>query len=251
MSQWYYVLNGEKNGPISREQLLSLFSSGQLLPDTQVCTQELPELTSAINIEGLISPGTVPISINATPPATAELTQKSVTGPKTMFLYIPISRLIWMYIISFGIYEAYWIYKNYQYLKERDGLKIQPFWRGIFGIIFAYSLFKAIRNDREAGAIRAATFSAGWLAAGWVILSLCIEAHQIFAEINIFMVPICCLMILFFVPIQNYINKVNQTINPTPTYYNLWSFGHIVCMIIGIIRWSALLLILLGMMLKK
>lgn len=231
MSQWYYVLNGERKGPITNEQLRSL----QLPPETQVCTRELPESDNAVNVAGLIATHSAPTPVPAVPPATMD------TNSKVLFLYIPISRLIWMYILSLGVYGAYWIYKNWQYLQRRDGLKILPFWRGIFGIVFIYSLFKAIRNDHEAGAIKTATFSASGLAACWIIIWLFIHARGIYSFANIgtntFWNVVSLLMIVIFVPVQNYINKVNQAVKPIPAYYNLWSAGHIACMVIGIIQW--------------
>ncbi|MBI5777965.1 MAG: hypothetical protein HZA49_00725 [Planctomycetes bacterium] len=61
--------------------------------------------------------------------------------PEPLFLYIPISRLILLSILSFSLYEFYWIYKNWRYIKEREGLEIKPFWRGFFGIFFAMVCF--------------------------------------------------------------------------------------------------------------
>ena len=52
--------------------------------------------------------------------------------PRPLFLHIPVPRLILLSIASCGLYEAYWIYKNWRYIKERDGLNIRPFWRGVF-----------------------------------------------------------------------------------------------------------------------
>jgi hypothetical protein len=47
-------------------------------------------------------------------------------------------------IVSFGIYEIYWFYKNWKFIKENNKLNISPFWRAIFAYFFAYGLFKNI-----------------------------------------------------------------------------------------------------------
>ena len=39
--------------------------------------------------------------------------------PGSLFLHIPIARLILLSIASAGLYELYWIYKNWWYIKQR------------------------------------------------------------------------------------------------------------------------------------
>ena len=94
------------------------------------------------------------------------------TQSNTLFLYIPVARLIVLSIVSGGIYEAYWIYKNWRYIKERKHMIIRPFWRGVFGVFFCHSLLKQIHSDKEATALLEPSFSAGGLATGWVILMI-------------------------------------------------------------------------------
>ena len=48
------------------------------------------------------------------------------------FLYIPVSRLIFLSMLTFGLYCYYWQYRNWGYVKEREGLSISPFWRAWF-----------------------------------------------------------------------------------------------------------------------
>jgi hypothetical protein len=75
-----------------------------------------------------------------------------------------------MSILTWGLFEAYWIYKNWRYLKERDGRDIKAFWCGVFSVFFTHKLFKEIRFDRQANAIKQATFAHMELATGWVAL---------------------------------------------------------------------------------
>jgi hypothetical protein len=165
------------------------------------------------------------------------------------FLYIPIYRLVIMNIISFGLYECYWIYKNWKYIKERNRPDILPFWRGIFSIFFCHSLLDNIKYDTETNAIIKAEFSASNLATGWVIL---ITLGNILARTkNITAIYIGLIIaifsFLFFLPVQIYINKVCDSMNPKPKYYN-WSTGHLVCIVIGILYW---LIIIFGLILKN
>lgn len=168
----------------------------------------------------------------------------SATQSEALFLHIPVARLILLSIASCGIYEAYWLYKNWRFIKEREGLDIRPFWRGIFGVFFCHSLLKKIYADKEARALLEPSFSPGGLATGWVILvilaNLIGRAPGIAASIIAFVMP----SYLCLVPVQNYINSVTKKRWPSPSYYG-WSSGHILCLVIGIIFW-ALVLVTLG-----
>ena len=163
---------------------------------------------------------------------------------RPLFLHISPARLILLSIASMGLYEAYWIYKNWRYIKERDGLNISPFWRGVFGVFFCHSLLRRIHEDQEARSIQVPAFSPGGLATGWVILIIIANivgrAPSIAASIIAAFIP----SFLCLVPVQNYINAVTEKRNPGQKFYG-WSSGHIVCLVIGIIIW-ALLLIGLG-----
>jgi hypothetical protein len=158
-----------------------------------------------------------------------------------LFLYIPVSRLIVMSIVSFGIYEFYWIYKNWRYVKERDNLDISPFWRGWFGIFYCHSLLRRIHEDEEACAVQTPSFSPGGLATGWVVLRFISyvmgRAPGIAASIFAAFIP----SFLCLVPVQNYVNSVSEHRSPGQPYYR-WSSGHIVCLVFGIIIWSLFLL---------
>ncbi|BBB33281.1 hypothetical protein TTHT_1823 [Thermotomaculum hydrothermale] len=157
-----------------------------------------------------------------------------------MYLYIPVGRLIFLSIFSFHLYEAYWIYKNWQYLKKRKGLNIRPFWRGVFGVLFCHSLFRMIYNDEEAIAIKQPTFSPKKQGNYFVTLSigsgLINRAKNFWAGVLMPFVP----SYLAFVPVQKYINEITEKRNPTQQYYK-WSWGHILCIIYGTLFWGLIL----------
>lgn len=56
MRQWYYLENDEERGAISEAELLQLFQSGVLHPDTLVWTEPLKDWIPASHITGLITP---------------------------------------------------------------------------------------------------------------------------------------------------------------------------------------------------
>jgi hypothetical protein len=168
---------------------------------------------------------------------TTEIQQDQAQGP--LFLYIPPARLILLSIVSLSIYEAYWIYKNWRYVKERDRLDIQPFWRGVFGVFFCHSLLRRIHADEQARAVEVPTFSPGGLATGWVILLLIANLVGRLPGTAASVIAAFIPSFLCLVPVQNYVNAVTEKRNPGQPYYG-WSSGHIVCLVIGIIVWALL-----------
>jgi hypothetical protein len=175
------------------------------------------------------------------PAATADAvaTAGADAPPTPLFLRIPVARLILMSILSFGVYEAYWIYRNWRYVKERDHLDIRPFWRGVFCVLFCHSLLRRMHEDQEARAILAPSFSPNALATGWVVLiitaNLVARAPSLAASmISAFIPSFLCL-----VPVQNYVNRVTDRGSPAEGYYR-WSSGHVVCLVLGIGVWALL-----------
>ncbi len=158
-----------------------------------------------------------------------------------LFLHIPIGRLVFMSILSFGLYEAYWIYKNWRYLNERDYLDIRPFWRGWFGIFYCHSLLRHIHEDKEACAIKKPWFSPTGLATGWVALMIISCALGRAPGIAASMISAVIPSFLCLVPVQKYINSVSKQRNPEQSYYH-FSFGHVICLVYGIIIWGLLLI---------
>ncbi|TLX74582.1 hypothetical protein E9993_11710 [Labilibacter sediminis] len=163
---------------------------------------------------------------------------------QSRFLYVSQSRFVIMSIVTVGLWETYWIYKNWRYLKERDNLDIMPVWRALFGIFFIHSLLSKIKGDKEVNLIEKATFSSGFLAAGWIIVLLignfCGRSDDF--DIQIVGYLISTSSFLFLLPVQKAIIRTNSLLTSKPEYYG-WSLGQIVCLVIGV---PLFLLVLIG-----
>lgn len=88
----------------------------------------------------------------------------------------PVWHFVFLSIVTFGIYDIYWFYRNWKYLKVHKSLDISPGWRTaglfvpIYGIVLAYRQLRDIRDfSKEAGIDK--TYSPGWILFGWLILS--------------------------------------------------------------------------------
>ncbi|MBI3289772.1 zinc ribbon domain-containing protein [Candidatus Microgenomates bacterium] len=79
-------------------------------------------------------------------------------------LAIDVSKLLVMSFLTFGIYEIYWFYKQWKFVKNTKTLEITPWARALFAPLFAYQLFKHVfdlSKDKNG--------KAGWLAIGYFI----------------------------------------------------------------------------------
>ena len=59
------------------------------------------------------------------------------------------TKLVLMFICTFGLYGFYWFYKNWVIIKNRTGQAIMPFWRTVFLIFWCYGFFRHIKNFGE------------------------------------------------------------------------------------------------------
>ncbi|MCL5037349.1 MAG: DUF4339 domain-containing protein [Chloroflexi bacterium] len=240
MSSYYIAKDGKQAGPYEETKILRMVETGEL-GRNDLCWQEGMEDWKLIGEVLYVAPPKISL-----PPAGTALEFASEKS-SPLFLYIPISRLIILSIVSFGLYEAYWIYKNWRYIKERDGLKITPFWRGMFGVFFCHSLLHGIHDDKEANSIQVPDFSPGALATGWVVLVILSNVLVRFAEGALLLIGPFIPSFLCLVPVQKYINSITEKRIPGMPYYG-WSAGHIVCLVWGIIIWG---LVILGLVLPQ
>ncbi len=249
MGYWYYVVDSEQQGPFTDVEFAALLSSGQVTSDTLVWTETMENWLPAKDVKQLVMPPQPQSPAPAAAPAlewplqqpATEEPEKKPTGP--IFLHIPIGRYLFMSVVSWGLYEAYWMYKNWKYLKQRDSLNIRPFWRAIFGVFYIFSLLKTMHGDKEVNAIEKASFPPARLATIWIVLVLIGNAFSRTEDATMYLIGtlISFPTFLLLVPVQKYINRVNAKLDPRPKYHK-WSFGHIVCIILGILIWLGTLL---------
>ena len=176
---------------------------------------------------------------------TWDISQPEPEKATVKFFYVSEGRFLLMSILSLGIFEAYWSYKNWQYLKRRDNLDIMPFWRAVFAVVFIHALLDAIQKDTTLNAVEAPTFSGNTLATIWIILNL---IGNITSRFDDQMVVTLGLIVAFpsflcLLPIQKYINSVNEQ-QMGDVAYAEWSFGQVLCLLIGI---PLLILLVVGL----
>ena len=83
--------------------------------------------------------------VNPYAPPKSNLELESPVPSEPLFFCTSKSKLILMSICTLGIYDLYWVYKNYVLIKKRTGSDIMPFWRAFFAPLWVYGCFHNIK----------------------------------------------------------------------------------------------------------
>ena len=94
-------------------------------------------------------------------------------------MFFPVSRLklLVMSLVTFGLYQIFWFYKNWQLLKAATGSNISPFWRAVFNGICCCSLIAKIINRAKLRGIDA-NFSPFLVTLAWLGLGVCTDCQN-------------------------------------------------------------------------
>lgn len=161
-------------------------------------------------------------------------------------------KLVFLSIITFGIYDLYWFYKNWEAVKKFENRDISPFGRTIFSVFYCYELFRKILINAAAKNYEK-KYSPGLLAAFYIIILLLsnilakipeTEISNFPSDIVLFNLVWLVLSNITVIPlyiVQKAINYNNQKIKgdiPDKKYTG----GEIILIIVGVIFTSLIFL---------
>lgn len=152
------------------------------------------------------------------------------------FLYVSGLRLILMDLLTVGLFEQYWFYRNWRYLRDRDKLDISPFWRTWLNIFFVHELFRRMREDPLLAPAGRGPSPAGWHATLWIVTTLASGVLSRFSNEYAALLGSVLGLSSFFclLPAQRFVNRANAARAPRPKMspWTGWQYGLVV---IGII----------------
>lgn len=153
--EWYYLLGDQPRGPLSEHDLRRMLRDSTLASDNLVWRAGFSDWAPAWRaLPGLSSGGDRVYGAG---------------GP----VYFPVatSKFVVMSVATWGLYELYWFYRNWKYVRDHDGVKLSPFWRAWFAIFTFHDLISRIKRYAQSrGVLR--TYSAGWLTVAYLLLLL-------------------------------------------------------------------------------
>ena len=147
--------------------------------------------------------------------------------PETVpFPFFPVStvKFITLSLCTFGFYELYWYYKNWQRIRERSGESLSPFWRAFFAALWSFQLFGRVR-DYEANAGRPG-WSAGILGTAYFALLATWRLPD----------PWWLLSVVSFVPILPVLattQGINRQAEATENSNEKFSITNIIALVVG------------------
>jgi hypothetical protein len=153
-----------------------------------------------------------------------------MTGPdptvrEPAFFAVTPTKLVVMSIFSFGLYQIYWFYKNWQLIAKHEGRSYALLARALLSVFFCYRLFVRVREAGVAAGARG--YPAGWLATLYVVTSvfwLFPDAWLIIANAGVL-----CLL-----PVQSAANRVNAIDAPGHDRNGRFTVANFVVIFLGV-----------------
>ncbi len=237
MAEWYYSAMGQTKGPVSKQKLIDLILKDVLELESYVTdgmdkpwrkVNEFPEL-----LEELHKPTDLP-HVDKFPADMMDLEAPARVG--NVYFYIPLSRLIIMSVLSLGLYQFYWMYKQWQYYDFKHRERYQRSRGGLALLFLPYVIFQNIQYDKELNEVERANFSGVgifwlWIAVGLGIYLLTKSLDKMLGSNDLLLYALGSLDVLVLLPVQAYINRVNEKLHNT---YDKPGIGHYVCLVLGL-----------------
>ncbi len=141
--------------------------------------------------------------------------------------YYPVSpaKLVALSLLTFGLYEIYWFYRNWKYVQERDLSNISPFWRSVFGMIWYPALCTDLRRTLPDSAVPSSGVL-NCMALLYMGLSVSWRAPD----------PYWLVAFLTFIPLlpaAKAIAAVNRSTSPDFRENSRWRFRHLVLALVS------------------
>ncbi|MDD4309845.1 MAG: GYF domain-containing protein [Candidatus Cloacimonetes bacterium] len=232
MSSWLYSLNGKDLGPFSSKNIAEDVLSGKLELDSYVLNakdnmwkkiQDVPEIMQIIH-----KPSSHPVFSESNAQALRQFVSMDVPFEDTepIFYNYPAKKLLKMQILTLGMFEFYWFYKQWRYLSAHSHGRRPSVVIALFSyILFAYEILSQIEKHRELNSVMRPYWSARQLALLWyflpaILLILPLRSMPvIYAVLSGILAVFLPSWLLY--PVQRYINEVNEKLGrpeSTPSF---------------------------------
>jgi len=146
------------------------------------------------------------------------------------FFPVTLVKFLVLSLFTMGGYTAYWMYRNWKTIKEKQQSELMPIARAIFGIFWFYPLFSVLKKDSverfDKNKVMIPVVAA-LFALVYFVLSVTGNYLE-YAALSLLIL----LLPLLFIPFVNYINKVNGKDSDASRYNSKWNIQSIVAIIL-------------------
>jgi hypothetical protein len=144
---WFYADRWHKEGPISREELLRRLGRHRA---------KEPVLVWREGLEAWAPPDDVP-----------EFSEARVAP----WFAVGTTKLVVMSLVTFGLYEVYWFYRQWKSVRARTTDTVHPVLGALFSGLSSFWLFARARDAADEAGV-AVGWSGGAMATAYLLLSL-------------------------------------------------------------------------------
>lgn len=221
MDKWYCSKAGNLTGPYKASRIADMVLHNEIDIDESlqnaasglwVKVKDIPAVMEIIH-----APLATPAFDAATAQQFAEFVDSGVPLDQTypLFYNMPAKRLLFIQIITLGMFEMYWFYKQWEYLRASKKGSRLSYWRAMMFFIFlAYVVFRKIETDRDLNKAAYPPWRAYQLALIWYLVVPALSFNPL-GSVAWLVGPLSLLSIvmltsLVLVPVQSYINKAND-----------------------------------------
>ncbi len=149
------------------------------------------------------------MSLNPYAPPTAAvsdvITYDGATVEPPFFPVSPL-KLAVMAFCTFGLYQLYWFYKQWDHIASYQNRLVSPLARAFFSVVFCYSCFASVRDFAHLN-VAPSRLPAAALTAAWILLTVASRLPD----------PYWLVTLLSFVPmlaVQRRANAINASVHP-------------------------------------
>jgi len=128
-------------GPYTFDEVRQYLASGQVLPTDWAWHPGLRNWIPVSELPGLGLPAPAPTPI-------ASVSAPEPVNEAPVYHHVSMIKFIVYSICSLGIYDLFWSYKNWKFIKQRDNSGLMPSWRSVFLPFWCYSLTRDIADTR-------------------------------------------------------------------------------------------------------
>jgi hypothetical protein len=144
--------------------------------------------------------------------------------------------------MTFGLYNLYWFYRNWRFLKELYRWGIYPFWRAVFTIFFVHTLFEHINDLAVEKGHRG--IASNLYATGFIIASILQRMIDQLLPAPAAFLAVLIPSFLFLVPTVKQLNFLYNLAYPNE-YKPAFSPGELIALLMGGILMASVVLSLL------
>lgn len=141
------------------------------------------------------------------------------------FFPVSLLKLVVLSTCTFGLYEMYWFWRNWNRIRVLGEPEIKPSLRAFFLIFYCYPCFIRIKLvGISRGVISAPPFG---------LLAICYILATFLWRLPAPLWLICFIKVAFLLPVQSYVNQINAVASPGHDPNSRFSIGNWIAVVLG------------------